>query len=126
MGSARVFSRTALALEMAIKTLDQRLASTSASRAQQRTIEQIVDVSVPPEVAKIIRVAPAPTVTQRDHTRTLATPAPMWKTWLLLPPMTDLPVIGGAHAIEDVAVSPTVTNDGPISVIGYTWRLHLV
>ena len=60
-GSARVYLHTALALEMAIKTLDQRPAAASASRAQQRTIEQIVDVSVPPEVAKIIRVA-SPTV----------------------------------------------------------------
>ena len=68
MGSAHVYLHTARALEMAIKTLDQRLAPTSASRAQQRTIEQIVDASVPPEVAKIIRVAPALAVTQRRST----------------------------------------------------------
>ena len=57
---------------MAIKTLDLRPAATSTSRAQKRTIEQIVGVSVPLEVAKIIRVAPAFAVTQRDHTRTRA------------------------------------------------------
>ena len=79
MGSARVYLHTAIALEMAIKTLDQRPAAASASRA----VEQIVDVSVPLEVAKIIRVAPALAVTQRDHIRTLApdatyaAPAPM-------------------------------------------------
>ena len=73
MGSACVYLHTALALEMAIKTLDLRPAAASTSRAQQRTIEQSVDVSVPPEVAKIIRVVLALAVTQRDHTRT---PAP--------------------------------------------------
>ena len=39
MGSARVHLHTALALEMAITTLDLRPAAASASRAQQRTIE---------------------------------------------------------------------------------------
>ena len=48
-----MFLDTALALEMAIKTFDQR------------TIKQIVDVAVPLEVAKIIRH-------WRDHTRTLS------------------------------------------------------
>ena len=76
--SARVYLHTKLVFEMAIKTLDQRRSATSASRAQQRTIDN-VDVSVPPEVAKIIRVAPALAVTQRDHTRardvTYAAPA---------------------------------------------------
>ena len=83
MGSARVYLHTVLALEMTIKTLDQRLAAASASRAQRRTMEPIVDVSVPPEVAMIVRVAPALAVTQPDHTRfpapdatvTYATPA---------------------------------------------------
>ena len=81
--SARVYLHTVLALEMAIKTLDQRPTAASASRAQHRTIEQFVHVSVPPEVAKIIRVAPALAVTQREHTRTPApdatdaAPAPM-------------------------------------------------
>ena len=83
MGSARVYLHTALALEMAIKTLDLSPAAASASRAEQRTIEQIVHISVPPEVAKIIRVAHALAVTQREHTRTpaldatYAAPAPL-------------------------------------------------
>ena len=55
MGSARVYYHTARAFELAIKTVDQRFAAISASCAQQHTIEPIVDVSVPSEVAKIIR-----------------------------------------------------------------------
>ena len=102
MGSARVYLHTALALEMAIKTLDLRLAAASASRAQQRTIEQIVDVSVPPEVAKIIRVAPA--LARMENV------PQFFKEMFRLAPM-----------METVAPAPVVTHDGLLPVFG-TWR----
>ena len=97
-----------------------------------------MDVSVPPELAKINRVAPPLPVTQRDHTRipapdaTYAVPAPLIEhvtyatparvehvpqifkeTTEMMRPTTPAPMN------ENVAVSPAVTNDGPLPVIGY-------
>ena len=137
MDSARVYLNTAFAIEIAIETLDQRLAATSASRAQQGTIEQIVDVSVPLAGAKKIHMAPALAVTQRHRTRTLApdttyaAPVPLIdhvtfatparvehvpqifkETAEMVIPATPAPVI------ENVAVSPAVTIDGSLPV-GY-------